>query len=193
MSKRFRTVYRVVANPNSTNTNNALPFTVKAFTIDDITHQMKQKGTKHWQNTACDCFSTRENAEKWLVERVYNTFLNVSEVKKMEFCNMVFLNGLLADSIIENTENLSNTKILKLLEKIAKTFDKKLEAIFGDNMKCGRATPVEYSGEKKIENARCPRCGFLLGARDDYQPRYCHQCAQKLKYYSDEEVNQNEF
>lgn len=185
--KRYTTVYRVVDNPNSTSTNNILPLTIKAFTVDTVTHRMKMKGTKHWQPTSCDCFSTRANAEKWLVERIYNTFINVSEVKKLDFCNLIFLNGLLADSIIENTKDLSNTKILNLLERIAQTFDSKLEAVFGDDIKRGKPTPVKYLGERKIENAKCPKCGFLIGAREDYHPRYCQQCSQKLKYYSDEE------
>lgn len=28
----------------------------------------------------------------------------------------------------------------------------------------------------------CPRCGHVLGAGPDYQPRYCDQCGQRVSF-----------
>lgn len=32
------------------------------------------------------------------------------------------------------------------------------------------------------ENHYCPRCGHVLNAGPDYQPKYCDQCGQKVSF-----------
>ncbi len=32
------------------------------------------------------------------------------------------------------------------------------------------------------EGCFCPRCGDILNAGPDYQPRYCSQCGQKMNF-----------
>ena len=180
-----KVVYRVVRNPKSTATNQQLPYTVCAFVVDEETRRMRQQDSDRWQPLTNDGFSTRANAELWLVELTYNTFINVSEVKKYNYCDKIFIGGLLDDSITEYKDELDEKKAHDLIAKITRTFAGKLENLFGEDMKYGEPTLVKYDQEEKPETAKCPRCGFWLAARRDYHPRYCQQCGQKLKYYQD--------
>ncbi len=34
----------------------------------------------------------------------------------------------------------------------------------------------------ECENHYCPRCGSILSAGPNYQPRYCDQCGQKVSF-----------